>query len=120
FELFSAGFGEFVIPGAAVVVRRAPTGLDPAPALQAVQRGVERALLNAEHLAGHLLDALGDAPSMLGVEGEGAKDEQVEGALGEIDACGHWVPFRFYRKDIRRLVEAQGERRAIGRVSFAF
>jgi len=51
-----------------------------------MQGGVERALLNTEDLAGHLLDALGDAPSVLWFQGEGAENEEIQSALGEIDA----------------------------------
>jgi hypothetical protein len=51
-----------------------------------MQGRVQRALLNAEDLAGHLLHALGNAPSVLGLNGEGAEDEEIEGALGQIDA----------------------------------
>jgi hypothetical protein len=47
---------------------------------------IERALLDAEDLTRHLLHALGNTPSMLGLEREGAEDKEVEGALRQIDA----------------------------------
>jgi hypothetical protein len=47
---------------------------------------IERALLDAEDLTRHLLNALGNAPSVLGLEREGAQDQKVKGALREIDA----------------------------------
>ena len=46
---------------------------------------IERALLDAEDLTGYLLHALGNTPSMLGFEGEGTEDKEVEGALRQID-----------------------------------
>src|SRR5579863_3679308 len=75
FELLPAAGSEVVVFCAAVVVRRAPMSLDPAAALEAVKRGIKRALLNAEHIAGDLLDAFGDGPAVLGTQGESAEDE---------------------------------------------
>ena len=46
---------------------------------------IQRALLDAEDFTGHLLHALGNAPSVLGLEREGAEDEEVKGPLREIN-----------------------------------
>src|SRR5262249_1029313 len=86
FELLAAGFGELVIAGAAVVLRWAPAGLYPAAPFGAVPGGGGGALLSAEGPAGRLVEPLGEGPSRRGFKGEGAKDEEIEGALGEIDA----------------------------------
>ena len=51
----------------------------------AMVRGTVTYGTNAENLAGQLLHAFRDAPSVLGIEGESPEDEQVEGALREID-----------------------------------
>src|SRR5262249_34879560 len=60
--------GEAVVLGAAVVVRRAPLGCDAAALLEALQREVERALVDVEHAARRALDALRDAPAVHGFE----------------------------------------------------
>ena len=104
-----AAVGEFVVFGAAIVFGGAPAGFDPAAAFEAVEGGIEGALLNLENVAGNLLYALGDGPAVLGFEGEGAEDEEVEGALRKIDALRHLLPLSFDRKDTTTLVEAQGE-----------
>jgi len=50
---------------------------DPATALEAVQRWIEGALLNAENIAGDLLHALGDSPAVLSAGQQSAQDEKV-------------------------------------------
>ena len=81
FELAASGLGEFVILGAAIVVRSTPLWFDPATALESMKRGVEGALLDLEDIAGDLLDALGDGPAVQRFEDKGLKDEKVESAL---------------------------------------
>ena len=80
--------------------------LDPAAPLEAVKRRIKRALLNAEHVAGNLLDAFGDGPAVLGTQGESAEDEQVQGALGEFQFFnGHAiVPLLLRQEKIRQLL----------------
>src|SRR6185437_13680313 len=56
--------GEPVVAGAAVVLRRAPFGADPPLELEPLERGVERPLVDVEHAARELLDALADPPAM--------------------------------------------------------
>ena len=46
--------------------------------------GIKGALPDLQDLFGHLLDALGDCPAMLRLEGDDAQDEQVESALYQI------------------------------------
>ena len=55
-QLHAAGFGEPVDLGAAAEFRRAPLGLHPPPAFQAIERRIERALFNEHGLAGRVLD----------------------------------------------------------------
>ena len=87
-ELFASGARERIVPGATIVLAGAPLGLNPALLFEAVESGVERALLDLEDVAGNLLDALGDPPSMHGFEGNGFQDEQVKGALQQIHGVG--------------------------------
>src|SRR5687768_11908777 len=53
-----------------------------------MQRRVERPLVDAQHVARYLLDPLRDCPSVHGREGEGAKDQQVECALQQVETRG--------------------------------
>ena len=59
-ELFASGPGQRIEAGAPVVLGCAPFGRNPALVLEAVQRRVERALLDAQQIIRNLLDALGD------------------------------------------------------------
>ena len=65
-------------------VRLLPVGDDPALVLEAVERRVERSLLDRQHLVGELLDALGDRPTMKRVARDGLEDEEVERPLEQI------------------------------------
>src|SRR6478672_9669459 len=82
-ELLAAGVGEFVKASAASQLGNAPRGGNPPLVFQAVQRGVKRPLIHAEHVLRDLLDALGDGPAMLGAGLQGAEDEEVQRALEE-------------------------------------
>src|SRR5438552_3677062 len=64
-ELFPAGSRELVELGATVVVRRAPLGFDPAASLEAVEGGVEGPLRDLQCRARHLVNSLGDRPTVL-------------------------------------------------------
>ena len=57
--------------------------------LEAIERGVEGALLHDELVGAHLLDAEEDAVAVELAEGDGFEDEQVEGSLHEVDLFGH-------------------------------
>ena len=56
---------------------------------EAVERGVEGALLDLENILGDLLDALGDGPAVLGLESQGFEDQEIEGALNKIVGFAH-------------------------------
>ena len=64
-EPLAAGGGEGVVAGAAVVLGRAPFGVDPAVQQQALERRIQRALADLQHLLGHLTQPFGDAVAML-------------------------------------------------------
>jgi hypothetical protein len=76
-----------------------------------MEGGIERALLDAQHVARNLLDALGYGPAMLRFERKGLQDEQIQRSLWKVDTArvGHALPFCFYKEHIRSLVEVQGE-----------
>src|SRR5207244_438919 len=74
-ELFAAATSELVIFSASIVLGGSPTRLDPAAAFEAVESGIQRPLLNCEHVLGNLLDAFRDGPAMLRAEGDGLENE---------------------------------------------
>ena len=86
FELLAPGFREFVVFRAAVVIGGAPAGLDPAAAFEAMQRRIQRALLNLQNLARDLMEALGNAPAVLGAEGESSENQEIQSSLRKFDA----------------------------------
>ena len=83
-ELFASERGKPVIARAAVVVRDAPSGGDPAILLHAVQSGVERALFDAQHLFGHFVDTEGNAPTVHRPELKRFQDQESERALEDV------------------------------------
>jgi hypothetical protein len=90
-ELTAAGGGEAVELGLAFVVGLPPLRGDEALMLQAEERGVKRALLDGELIAGDLLDAQENAVAVERAEGDRLQDEHVEGPLHEIELVGHWL-----------------------------
>jgi hypothetical protein len=110
FQLLAAAFGEFIEFRAAVVLGCAPAGFDPASPLEAMQRRIQRTLLDLENFAGNLMDPLGNSPAVIGSQGQRSQDQQIERALRKIDALlRHMLPLRFYREVTLFLVEVQGE-----------
>src|SRR5215469_8334472 len=93
FESLAAGRRERVKAGAAAKLGNAPCGLYPAAMLEAVQRGVKRALIDLQSVLRNLLDAFGDSPAVQSAGAKRAEDEKIKGALEEIEAGlvgRHW------------------------------
>ena len=86
-ELGAARARERVETGPAVVVGGPPLRVDPAPRLQALQRRIERSVLDEQHVVGGLLDGPRDALAVLRAEHERAQDQEVQRALEQ----GHAV-----------------------------
>src|SRR6185437_3287936 len=80
-QLLSALAGEPIELGLAVVVADAPLGGDASAILEAMERGIEGALLNLEGAFRGPFDGLRDGMSMGRSHEQGAQDEQIEGAL---------------------------------------
>ena len=83
-ELLAARLGQGVEPRPPVVLRRAPFSRDPALMLEAVERGIERALRDLQDIAGDLLNPLRDRPAVHRAGGQRPKNEQVQRALKQI------------------------------------
>ena len=75
FQLLAPKPRQLIKLGAAIVFRRAPACFDPAFALQAMERGIQGALLYEKSFAGDLMNALRDGPAMLRLKGKGAEDQ---------------------------------------------
>ena len=88
-ELAAAGGGEAVELCLALVVGLAPLAGEEALVFEAEERGVERALLDGELVAGDLLDAEQDAIAVERAERDCLEDEHVEGSLHEVELVGH-------------------------------
>src|SRR5512138_1821851 len=77
-ELTAAGARQSVELRTAGVFGAAPFGVEPAGALEALQRDEERAWVDLEDAARGLLDAAGDAEAMHRLEAERLQNQQVE------------------------------------------
>jgi hypothetical protein len=61
---------------------------------EALQGGIERALIDIEHAAAGLLEALADSPPVHGFEGEGFEDQEIQGAAEDVGwDRGHEIIF---------------------------
>ena len=79
-----AAHGEAVEARTAVVLREAPLRAHLPRDLEASQRGVERALLDAQHLLRGALDVLRDPPPVVLAAVERPQDQHVERALHQL------------------------------------
>ena len=80
------GGGQPVDARALLVVGDLPRRRDPLAPLEPVQRRVQRAGVDLQHVARVRADGLGDAVAVLRAPLEGLEDEQVERALEQLDA----------------------------------
>src|SRR5215471_14146658 len=79
-QALAAGGSEAVKLGAAVVFRGSPFGREQPLEFEAVESGIECALLDLERAAGDLADAQEDAVAVESAEGDGFEDQDVESA----------------------------------------
>jgi hypothetical protein len=85
-ELAAAGGGQRVETRAAVFGGGAPGSGDPLFLEEALERGIERAMLDLEGVAGGLLDEFGDGVTVHRSPAKGAEDDEVECALHNFEA----------------------------------
>src|SRR5690606_3503915 len=83
-ELLTAPRGQRVVLRATVRLRQPPLGCDPATPLDAVQRGVQRAILDLQHAIRRVADPASNRIAMTGAEDQRLEYEQVECALEQI------------------------------------
>ena len=77
----AAGFRQLIEPRLAIGVRGAPFGPDPFPRFEALQRRIERAVIDDQRLRRLILDGAGNALAMLRTVDQRLEDEHVERAL---------------------------------------
>ena len=83
-----AALGEAIEFRAAVVLRFAPTGVEPAGFFHPMESGKERAGLDLKRVFRDLGDASGDPQAVHRLEGEHFKNEDIERALEQGDIGG--------------------------------
>src|SRR5690606_2002099 len=104
--------GQSVVLRPSVVLAHSPLALDESPVLEAVERRVERALLDLESATRDLLDTEQHAIPVQLAEGEGLQDQEVEGAGKEFRGIGHdSLLVELGESVIPTLLSCQGERR---------
>src|SRR5437762_5888219 len=84
-ELFPSGFRQRVELRASLVFGDAPLRGDPTLVLETLERGIERSLLDQQHVVGELSNPPRDGPPVQRLEHERLEDEQIERALDEVD-----------------------------------
>ena len=82
-QALAAGGRELVVAGAPVVLARAPLGAEPAASFHALQRLIERAVVDAERAVRALLEPGRDGVAVHGAPAERFENEEVERALEE-------------------------------------
>jgi hypothetical protein len=95
-ELFLPGLCKGVVLRAAVLLGHAPLRLDPPLIFEALQRRVERPLLDQQDVARQLTDTARDRPAVQRFEGQRLEDQQVERALDEVDGFRMSLPMMIY------------------------
>src|SRR5262245_11422578 len=115
-ELLPSFSRQLVVLRAAVVVREIPLRLDPTAPLEAVQRRIQRSLIDLQRVFRDLLDPLGDRPSVLRIESYGVVGQEVERPLRQRQTLVRWrrighsaLPFGF-DKSLRDLMSKRKEK----------
>jgi hypothetical protein len=104
--------------GAPVVLRDAPFGAHPPPALQTVQRRVERSLLEQQHLLGGFLHPLRHGVAVTGSPRQRLQQHEVQAAAEHVHVrdCHRSLPGDA-REDATSPFASQGESRWFGRAA---
>ena len=89
FELAAARAGQRVELRSPIVLALLPLGGDPAVLLELVQRRIERAVADLQHVVRDLPQALADGKAVQRFEREDLQNQQVESALDEIGGFAH-------------------------------
>src|SRR5690348_7815892 len=82
-ELFAAGGGELVEARTSIVVGNAPLGTHPTRGLEALERRIERSVIDEQRALRRVLNRERDTVPVVRSEREGAQDQKIECALEE-------------------------------------
>src|SRR6185503_1513758 len=77
-KLAATAGGDRVVARAAVVLGRPPDALDVAAMLEALERRIERSLIDVETSARHLLNPDADAPAVHRLERQRLEDKEID------------------------------------------
>src|SRR2546425_8737213 len=94
FELLLPQRGQGIELGSTVVFTRLPLGSNPPAIFQFVQRRIERAVADAQHIAGNLFQTLADGPSIQRLQGQYFENQHVQSPLDEVRRLAHEVSSR--------------------------
>src|SRR5262245_2990088 len=83
-ELLATGLSQFVIFCAAIVLRSSPLGFDPTLLLHAIERRIERTLLDFQDLVGRLLNPLCNLVSVQRPARERSQNEHRQSPLQQV------------------------------------
>jgi hypothetical protein len=75
---------EAIVAGAAIVFGRPPERSDPAAILEPVEGGIERPVLDLQHVLGAMFDGLRDGVPVCRPECERFEDQHVERSLQQL------------------------------------
>src|ERR1039458_3616251 len=110
FELPTTPPGEAVEPGAAIVVRLSPLGVEHAFALEPLKRQEQRSGIDPKDTARMLLDAARNPEAMHRLQAQRLEDEHVQRALDDIGRYVGHVRSAGSSPIVRRLLlDATGE-----------
>src|SRR5262249_33924060 len=84
-ELLPSRARQLIPLRAASLIGNAPSGADPPLMFEALERGIQRALLHEQDVVGELADARRDRPAVHRLERERLEDEEGQRALGPGD-----------------------------------
>src|SRR5215469_2712331 len=87
-QLFASRFGQLIKPSLTVVFAGAPFSCDPAADLESLQRRVERAVVDQQHIIRLLLDSARDPLAMPAAQDQRAQDKEIKRSLEQRDAVG--------------------------------
>src|SRR5262249_26250075 len=83
--------GQPVVAGALLVFGRLPFGRDEPLLAQAMQRGVERPVIDLQNVVRSRADGQADAVPVLRTPLKGAQDQHVQRALQKVDPSHRWL-----------------------------
>ena len=80
-QMGTTGASERIEPRSSIIRRGAPFGGDPTLLKKALQRGIQRTMVDAQNVVGTSLDGASDSVTMNRPKNKGLENEHVESSL---------------------------------------